>query len=56
MKDPWTWTMVWGLTMEVEGRLGGEGQRGKKWDIFNSINNKTSKTGGKKDTSISDMI
>ena len=27
MKDPWTWTMVWGLTMEVrlnEGDQGGK--------------------------------
>ena len=26
-KDPWTWTTVWGLTMEVGGRLGAGGQR-----------------------------
>ena len=25
MKDPWTWTMLWGLTMEVGGELGGQG-------------------------------
>ena len=29
MKDPWTWTLVWGLTMEMEGRLGRGEQRGK---------------------------
>ena len=29
MKGPWIWTMVLGLTMEVEGRLGGGGQRGQ---------------------------
>ena len=23
MKDSWTWSTVWGLTMEVEERLGG---------------------------------
>ena len=38
MKDPWTWTTVWGLTIEVGGGLGGEGQRGKHWDNCNSIN------------------
>ena len=27
MNDPWTWTTVWGLIMEVEGGLGGGGQR-----------------------------
>ena len=28
-KDPWTWTTVWGLTMEVGGRWaeGGEGRK-----------------------------
>ena len=29
MNDPWTQTMVWGLTMEVEGELGGGG-KGRK--------------------------
>ena len=29
MKGPWTWTMVWGLTMEVGGGLGGGGTGGK---------------------------
>ena len=41
MKDPWIWTMVWGLTMEVGDRLGGGGQREKNWDNRNSINNET---------------
>ena len=26
MKGPWSWTMVWGPTMEVKGRLGREGK------------------------------
>ena len=30
MNDPWTWTMVWGLTELVRGRLSGGVQRGKK--------------------------
>ena len=30
MKDPWTWTTVWGLTMEVGvGGLDGGGKGGK---------------------------
>ena len=40
MKDPWTWTMVWGLTMELGVGLGGGKQREEKWDNCNSINNK----------------
>ena len=32
--------MVWGLTLEVRGALGGGGEGGK-WDNCNSINNKT---------------
>ena len=39
MKDPWTWTTVWALTVEVVGGLGGGGQRGKNWDNCYSINN-----------------
>ena len=39
MNDPWTWTMVWGLT--VGGGGGGEpgrgGQRGKNWNNCNRI-------------------
>ena len=27
--DPWTWVMVWGLPMVVEGRMGWGEQRGK---------------------------
>ena len=37
MKDPWTWTMVWRLTMEVRGVMGGVGHRGKIWDNCNRI-------------------
>ena len=40
MKDPWTKTTVWGLTMEVGGGLGGRGRMGKEWDNCNSINDK----------------
>ena len=40
MKDPWTWTKVRGLIMEVGGRLGGGGQRGRKWDNCYSMKNK----------------
>lgn len=29
MNDPWTWATVWGLTMEVGGRLDREGKGGK---------------------------
>ena len=42
MKDPWTWTTVWGLTMEVGSELSGGGQREKKGDNCNSKNNKNS--------------
>ena len=31
MKDPWTQSMVWGLTMEVGGELGG-GVKGGKFE------------------------
>ena len=40
MNDPWTWTMVWGLTVGARGRLSGGGQRGINWDICNRIKNK----------------
>ena len=40
MKDPWTWTSVTGLIMEVRGGLGEEGWTGKMWGNCNSINNK----------------
>ena len=40
MSGPWTWTTGRGMTMGVGSGLGGEGQRGKKWDNCNSINNK----------------
>ena len=33
---PWTWTEVWGLTMEVGTDRGEEG-KGGKWNICNSI-------------------
>ena len=29
MNDPWTWTMVWGLTVEAGGGMDRGGQRGK---------------------------
>ena len=29
IKDPWTWTIVWGWTVEVRGGLSRLGQRGK---------------------------
>ena len=38
MNDPWTWTMVWELTVGAGDGLGGGGQRGKIWDNCNRIN------------------
>ena len=38
VNDPWTWTTVWGLTVGLEGGLGGGGQRGKNWNNCNRIN------------------
>ena len=38
-KEPWTWTIVRELIMEVGGGLGGEEQRGENWDNYDSINN-----------------
>ena len=29
MKDPWTWTTVWGVTMEMEVGLGGGSKGGE---------------------------
>ena len=37
MSDPWTWTMVRGLTVGVGDGLGGGGQKGKNWDNCNGI-------------------
>ena len=37
MNDPWTWTMVWGLTVGVGSGLGRGGQRGKNWDNYKRI-------------------
>ena len=37
MNDPWTWTTVWGLTVEVESGQGGRGKRGKNWDNYNTV-------------------
>ena len=37
-KDPWTWTTVWRLTIELGGRV--EGGEGGSWDNCNSINHK----------------
>ena len=42
MKDPWTGTMVRGLTTDMGDGLGGRDE-GEKWDICNSRNNKTSR-------------
>ena len=36
MNGPWTWMTVWGLTVGVGVRMGGEGQRGN-WDNCNRI-------------------
>ena len=36
MNDPWTWTTVWVLTVEVGGGMGG-GQKEKNWDNCNRI-------------------
>ena len=38
MNDPWTWTMVWELTVGAGDGLGGGGQRGTIWDNCNRIN------------------
>ena len=37
MNDPWTWTMVRGLTVGVGSGLGGGEQRGKNWDNCNRL-------------------
>ena len=37
MNDPWTWTMVWGLTVGAGCGLSGEGQMGKNWKNCNRI-------------------
>ena len=37
MKDPWTWTTVWGLTMDVGDGPSRAGQRGKNWDNSNFL-------------------
>ena len=37
MNNPWTWTMVRGLTVGVGGGWV-EGGKGKNWDNWNSIN------------------
>ena len=36
MKEQWTCTMMWGLTVMGCG-LGGAGQRGKNWDNYNRV-------------------
>ena len=38
MKDPWTWTTVWELTLEVGDKLGEGKQKGKNWDNCKTIN------------------
>ena len=43
MNDPWTWTMVWGLTM---GAGAGGWARWKHWDNCNRNNNKKKKREG----------
>ena len=40
MKDSWTWTTLWGLTMGV-GAGWWRGVKRVKWNTCNSINNKT---------------
>ena len=38
MNDPWTWTIVWGLTVGMGGRgLGERQQREKNWDNCNRV-------------------
>ena len=37
MNDPWTWTMVLGLTVGAGCGLGGEGQMGIIWKNCNRI-------------------
>ena len=43
MNNPWTWTMVWGLTVGAGGGLGGGRQREKIWDNCNRITIKKTK-------------
>ena len=45
MNDPWTWTMVWGLTVGAGDGLGGGGQRWINWDNCNRINKNNIKRG-----------
>ena len=45
LKDSWTWTTVWGLTVEVRDGLGGGGKGGEHWDNCNTINNTEKKIG-----------
>ena len=37
MKDPWTWTTVWGLTVGAGVGWAEEGQMGKNWKNCNII-------------------
>ena len=37
MNDPWTRTMVWGLTVGAEGGLGGGGEMENNWDNYNRM-------------------
>ena len=37
MKDPWTGTTVWGLTVGPRGGMDGGGQRRKIWENHNRI-------------------
>ena len=37
MNDLWTWTMVWGLNLGMEGWAGWMRAKGENWDNFNRI-------------------
>ena len=37
MNDPWTWTIVWGLTVEAWVELDRGGQRRENWENCNRI-------------------
>ena len=42
MNDPWTWTMVWGLTVGMGEWAGWRWEREKNWDNGNRITKKIS--------------
>ena len=37
INDPWTWTVVWGLTVGVGGEAGWRKAKGENWNNCNRI-------------------